>query len=388
MKIETLLTTAGRNPAKHEGTVNPPVYNASTIIYPNLTEFKKRGERRYHGISYGTHGTPTSLALARAVSDLEKGHASVVTSTGLSAITISLLALVEQGDHILVTDSVYGPTRSFCDTLLKNFGVETIYYDPRIGKNIVDLLETNTRLVFTESPGSLTFEMQDITAISEAAHRMGTLVIMDNTWATPLFFRPLEYGVDISIQAGTKYLGGHSDLVLGLVTTRDEKLFRRIKDTALGLGDVAAPDVCSLALRGMRTMGLRLNRQFETGLYLATWLEKQSQVKRVLYPALPSNPGNDLWRRLYKGASGLFGVVLQTESEKAVVHMIDGFQYFKIGASWGGYESLVFPVGSSLVRSAVPWNEKGYLVRFHVGLEDPDDLLSDFSQGLKRINKV
>ena len=310
----------------------------------------------------------------------------MAVSTGLAAITMALAAFVKAGDHILVTDSVYGPTRRYCDTILGRFGVATTYYDPHIGREIDGLMQPDTRVVFTESPGSLSFEVQDIPAIAEVAHQHNAIVLTDNTWGTPLFFKPFAHGVDVSIQAGTKYIGGHSDLVIGLITARSEELFRRIKDTANAFGDVAGPDVCYLALRGLRTMGVRLRHHQETGLKIARWMQARPEVKRVMYPPLPEDPGHRIWRRDFTGACSLFGVVFQTTSEKAIARMVDEYRFFKLGASWGGFESLVIPANVKAGRTAAPWTEPGYVLRYHAGLEDPEDLLEDLESGFDRLN--
>ena len=271
MKDETRLVHAGRDPQRDGGIVNPPVSRASTVLYPTLEAFAKRGEgnAKYRGVRYGAYGTANTLALADAVAELEGGAGAVVTSTGLSAVTLSLTALVGQGDHVLMTDSAYGPTRAFCDEVLTRFGVETTYYDPLIGADIAGLMRCNTRVVFTESPGSLTFEVQDVPAIAEAARQHGALVLLDNTWAAGLFFKPFNHGVDVSIQAATKYMAGHSDAVIGIITARTEELFRRIKDTTMAFGDIAAPDTSYLALRGLRSMAARLRQQEAAGLQVA-----------------------------------------------------------------------------------------------------------------------
>jgi cystathionine beta-lyase len=390
MKDDTLMVHAARDSERHSHvhTVNPPVYHASTILSPTLEAFKHRGDgdARYDAVRYGAYGVPTTFALADAVSSLEGGQGTVITATGLAAVTLAITAFVRQGDHILMTDSVYGPTRNFCNTVLKRFGVSTTYYDPLIAAGIDALIQPNTRLIFTESPGSLTFEVQDIPAIVAAAHRREVLVLMDNTWATPLFFKPFAHGVDISIQAGTKYIGGHSDLVIGMITARTAALYRQVKDTTMAIGDMAGPDDCYLALRGLRSMGARLARQQDAGLKVAQWLRTRPEVKRVLHPALPGTPGHDLWQRDFSGACSLFGVILHTTSEPAVAQMIDGYRYFKIGASWGGYESLVVPTYPAELRTVVPWTETGFVLRYHIGLEDPDDLIDDLAAGFKRLS--
>lgn len=387
MKDDTLLVHQGKDPFRHDGIVNLPVYRASTVLYPTMASFNNRaaGDRKYRGVRYGAYGTPTTFALADAVAALEDGAGGVVTSSGLSAVTLAITAFVGAGDHILVTDSVYSPTRDYCDTVLKRFGVTTTYYDPLVGAGVADLIRPETRLIFCESPGSLTFEVQDIPAIGEAARRRGIPVLLDNTWATPLFFKPFAHGVDVSIHAGTKYIAGHSDLVIGIIVARTEALFRNIKDTAFAFGDIAGPDDCYLALRGLRSMGARLRQHQQSGFKIARWLQQRPEVKRVMCPALPEDPGHALWRRDFTGASSLFGVVLHTEDADAVARMVEGYRCFKIGASWGGYESLVLPASPKRVRTAVPWTETGYVLRYHVGLEDPDDLVDDLAAGFARL---
>ena len=387
MKDDTKMVHSGRNPEQNFGIVNPPIYHASTILYPTLDAFKSRaeGDAKYRKVRYGAYGTPTTYTLADTIADLEGGQGGVVTSSGLAAATFAITAFVTQGDHILMVDSVYGPTRNFCDTVLTGFGIETTYYDPLIGDKIGDLIRPNTRVVFTESPGSLTFEMQDIPAISAEAHKNDAVVLMDNTWGTPLFFKPFEHGVDVSIQAGTKYIAGHSDLVIGIITARTESLFRKVKDATMSFGDIAGPDDCYQTLRGLRSMGARLRQQQVSGLKVARWMQERSEVKRMMYPPLPDDPGHAIWKRDFTGACSLFGVVLNTVSEKAVARMLDDYRFFKIGASWGGYESLVIPADPTKARTAVPWTEKGYVLRYHVGLEHTDDLIADLKDGFDRL---
>lgn len=388
MKDDSKMVLSGRSPEHHQGVVNMPVYRASTILYPTIEAFHRRyaGDRKYRAVRYGATGTPTTFALADAVCELEGGTGTAVVSSGLAAVTFGLTAFLKQGDHLLMTDSVYEPTRRFCDGVLSRFGVETTYYDPLIGQNIGRLFQPNTRIVFVESPGSLTFEVQDIPAISAVSHDRGILVVMDNTWATPLYFKPFSKGADISIQAGTKYIAGHSDLVIGMITARTESLFRKVKDTVMAFGEIAGPDDCYLALRGLRSMGARLHRQADAGLKIARFLQARAEVKKVLYPPLPEDPGHGIWQRDFTGASSLMGVVLHTADERAVAAMVDRYRFFKIGASWGGFESLVIPACPATVRTAVPWTETGYVLRYHIGLEDPDDLLQDLAAGFDRLN--
>ena len=390
MKDETRLVHAGRNPQRDGGIVNPPVSRASTVLYPTLEAFAQRnaGDAKYRAVRYGAYGTANTLALADAVAELEGGAGAVVTSTGLSAVTLALTALLDQDAHVLMTDSAYGPTRAFCDEVLTRFGVETTYYDPLIGADITELMRPNTRVVFTESPGSLTFEVQDVPAIAEAAHRHGALVLLDNTWAAGLFFKPFDHGVDVSIQAATKYIAGHSDAVIGIITARTEKLFRRVKDTTMAFGDVAAPDTSYLALRGLRSMAARLRQQEAAGLQVAKWLQGRPEVKRVLYPALAGDPGHVIWKRDFTGACSLLSVVLHTDDEAAVARMVDDYRYFKIGASWGGFESLVIPAYPAQLRTTAPWTESGFVLRYHVGLEAPEDLIADLEEGFERLRQV
>jgi cystathionine beta-lyase len=385
MEPETRLVHAGRDPGQHHGTVSPPVCRASTIVYPTLAEFEGRRARRYTSYAYGAHGTPTTVALAEALAELSGGARTVVTSSGLSAVTQALAAFLRQGDHLLVADSVYEPTREFCSTVLARFGVEVEYYDPLVGDGLARLVRPATRVVYCESPGSLTFEVQDVPALARAAHAAGALVLLDNTWATPLHFRAFEHGVDVEIQAGTKYLAGHSDLLIGVITTRDEPLYRTVRDGSIAFGDCAAPDVCYETLRGLRTLGVRLRRHAASAQRLAEWLARRPEVARVLYPPLPDDPGHPLWKRDFTGAASLFGVLLHPVPGPALAAMVDGLRLFKIGASFGGFESLVIPAHPPAERAARPWRAPGPLLRLHVGLEAVEDLIADLDDGFARL---
>ena len=387
MKDETKLVAAGRGTVEPEGTVNLPVYRASTILSPDIESYLRRFDdgRAYHAITYGANGTHNARALAEAVTALEGGCSTVVTASGLSAITMALCAFSSAGDHVLVTDSVYGPTRRFCHEVLARYGVETTFYDPALGADIGRHFRDNTRLVFLEAPGSLTFEMQDVPAIAGVARAAGILTAMDNTWATPLFFKPLSHGIDISIQAGTKYFAGHSDLIIGLITVAEESLHHCLADTVMAFGEISGPDDCYLALRGLRTLSVRIQRQARSALSVAAWLSEQPGVRRVLYPPLPRDPGHALWRRDFEGAASLFGVVLETTDLAAVARMVDHLALFRIGSSWGGYESLVSLCEMALPRDVVPWTETPFIMRLHIGLEDPDDLIADLDAGLRRL---
>ncbi|HEY2757897.1 MAG TPA: cystathionine beta-lyase [Pseudolabrys sp.] len=374
---ETRLVVSGRDPQAYHGYVNPPVYHASTMLYPTA-EDQVAHRARY---SYGRRGTPTSEALEAALTDLEGEACAGVAllPSGLAAISTALFAVAGAGDHILVTDSVYRPTRTFCDTIFKRMGVETTYYDPLIGAGIETLFKPNTRAVFTEAPGSQSFEMQDIPVIAKIAHDKGALVLTDNTWGTPLYFRPLEKGVDLSVQAGTKYIGGHSDIMFGCVSA-NAKTLARLKDTVYGLGLCVGPDDIYLALRGLRTLGVRLARHYHSGVRVARWLEQRPEVLRVMHPALESDPGHTIWKRDFAGACGLFSIVLKPCDMRAVYAFMNELQLFGMGYSWGGFESLVIAFDCAEYRSATPWAPGGPTLRFHIGLEEPDDLIADLEQ--------
>lgn len=384
MKDDTILVTAGRDPESNHGVVNPPVYRASTILYPDVATLE--APRKLRGVYYGRGGVPTTFDLEDAVAALEGGHGAVVSGSGKTVINQALTTFLKAGDHLLMVDSTYGPTRQFCDRVLARFGVETTYYDPLIGAEIEAMIRPNTRIVYTESPGSHTFEVQDVPAIAEIAHRHGAIVMLDNTWASPLYFKAFDHGVDVSLHAATKYIGGHSDIMMGIAVAA-EPVYERLRLGMQDLGCYASPDDCYLAQRGLRSMSVRLERHQKNGLALTEWLEGRPEVSRVLYPALPSDPGHRLWKRDFKGASGLFGVVLNACSKAAVTAMLDGMTLFGMGHSWGGYESLMIPSHAEHNRTATTWNPEGPCLRIHAGLEDPDDLIEDLDAGLKRLRQ-
>ena len=383
MKKDTLLVAAGRDPHANHGIVNPPVYHASTIVHPTVAALEEAERTPFEGTRYGRRGTPTTFALEEAVAALEGGYRAIAVPSGLSAITSTLIAFLRAGDHLLMVDTVYMPTRRFCDTVLAGFGVETTYYDPMT--DIAPLIRPNTKLVFMESPGSLTFEVQDIPAAAAAARAAGALSVIDNTYGAGLLFRPFEHGVDVSVQAATKYIVGHSDVMLGLITTTREAFIRVRRATAL-LGTSAGPDDCYLALRGLRTLSVRLARHQETALTIARWLEGRAEVARVLHPALPSCPGHEVWKRDFSGSNGLLSMVLEDASKAAVTAMLDGMELFAMGYSWGGYESLIIPFDPKTARTATSWPDTGPCIRLHCGLEDPDDLIEDLEKGFARLN--
>src|SRR5829696_5206088 len=351
LKDATRLVTAGRVPSEQYGFVNTPIYRGSTVLYPNVEKFLKR-DARY---TYGTKGTPTTNSLETAWSEISGAAGTVLVPSGLAAISIALLSCLKAGDHLLVPDSVYRPTRNFCDTILNRFGVETTYYDPLVGAEIASLFRPNTRAVFTEAPGSLSFEMQDIPAIAAAAHTRDIIVLMDNTWATPLFFPPHARGVDLAIEAGTKYCSGSSDLLLGMVSA-NERCWKDLRATFDSTAFCAGPEDVFLALRGLRTMKVRLMHHQQSALAVARWFAARPEVARVLHPALESDPGHALWKRDFTGASGLFSVVLKPMPDKAAHAFIDALTLFGIGASWGGFESLVIPFDCAAFRTATSWN--------------------------------
>jgi cystathionine beta-lyase len=381
--MDTLLAHLGGDPADRQGAVNPPVYRASTFLFETASEWDASREhaRRFDIIRYGQLATPTTVALEEAIAAIEGGYRAMLVPSGLAAVTVALQALVWSGDHILVADTVYPPTRIFCDGTLRRFGVEVTYYDPLIGEEIGALCRENTRLVFLESPGSMTFEIQDVPAIARAAHARNVHVLLDNSWATPLYFPAMEHGVDVSILAATKYIGGHSDVMMGTITTT-EPLYERIRTAVAESGFCVSSDDAYLALRGLRTLALRLERHQRNALHVAEWLTQQPEVVRVTYPALASAPGHALWKRDFRGASGLFGVELRPVPKRAVDAMLNALELFGMGASFGGFESLAIPMDPRPYRSVTRWTHDGPLMRLHVGLEDPDDLVADLERGL------
>lgn len=378
-KTETRVTALGRMSDAHFGVVNTPVYRASTILYPNLAALKANKQP----YTYGRRGTPTIRSFEDAIGALEGAARTVTVPSGLNANALAILSVCGAGDHMLMVDRAYEPTKSFCDHTLKRMGVETTYYAPTA--DITPLLKPNTKAVFCESPGSLTFEVQDIPAIVRAARAHGASVLMDNTWATPVFFQPLAHGVDLSIQAATKYIGGHADVMLGYVAANDSHA-ARLHETHGNLGLYASGDDCYLGLRGLRTLPVRLARHQETGLTLARWLAARPEVSRVLHPALESDPGHALWQRDFTGACGLFGLILKPASEAAVAAFVDGLRHFGIGYSWGGFESLIVP--AHIRRSAGRFEAEGPVLRLHAGLEDAGDLIADLEKGLDRLRET
>jgi cysteine-S-conjugate beta-lyase len=380
----TRLSHLGRDPQKQFGYVNPPVVRGSTWLAPTFAAYDANVANQTGEFSYARICNPTSLAFEDAVAALEGGFKGIVAPSGLSAITTAIMAFVKAGAHVLVVDSVYFPTRRFLDGLTQRFGITVTYFDPAIGADIAPLIRPETAFVYLEAPGSITFEMPDVPAIAAAARARGVPVLHDSTWGTPLYFRSFAHGVDVSLHAATKYLVGHSDAMLGVIVC-NEATYPAVKASAVGLGVCASPDDVFLGLRGLRTLGVRLERHWRNGVELATWLEGRPEVARVLHPALPSHPGHAIWKRDFLGACGLFGVVLRPVPPRAVEAMSEGFVHFGIGASWGGYESLILTSNPRRIRTAVPWADSGPVLRIHAGLEDIEDLKADLAAGFDRL---
>jgi cystathionine beta-lyase len=383
LKAETALVTAGRDTKAQRGFVNPPVVHGSTVLYPTAEDLHAHRAE----FQYGRHGTPTTKALQEAMMALEGPQCAGVglVPSGLSAISTTLLSVLKAGDHLLVSDNIYRPSRNFCNGLLARYGVETTYFDPLIGAGVAQFFKSNTAAVLVEAPGSQTFEMADIRSIADVAHGRGALVIDDNTWATPLYRRSLEQGVDISMQAATKYIGGHSDIMFGTISA-NEKTWPMVVETIRELGVCAGPDDVFLALRGLRTLSVRLAQHQRSGLEMARWLAARPEVLRVLHPALESDPGHAIWRRDFSGASGLFSVVLKPASQKAVDALLDTVKLFGMGYSWGGFESLVIPFDCDGYRTATKWAPGGPALRLHIGLENVEDLKADLERGFAAFN--
>jgi cystathionine beta-lyase len=389
MKLGSRLAQRGRTARSQPGTVNLPVARASTVTFESVAhmeEVQRRFDADEPVATYGMLNMPLRIAFEELMVELEGGHRAVTLPSGLAANAVAIMACVQAGEHMLVTDSVYAPVRRFCMRTLARSGVETTFYDPLAGARIAELIRPNTRVVYVESPGSHTFEMQDIPAIAQAAHARGAAVIHDNAWATGVFYRSFDHGADIVVQPGTKYPAGHSDVIIGSVIA-NEKYWPRVRDVSRDLGQMASPDDVFLAMRGMRTLAVRLERHQASALRVARWLQRHDAIARVLYPALEDDPGHAIWKRDYLGASGLFGVELEPCSESQLAAFIDSLQLFALGYSWGGFESLVVPQNIHKARTVRPWSG-GPLIRLHIGLEEPDDLCADLEQGLARLRSA
>jgi cystathionine beta-lyase len=387
--LATRLSHAGRAGTKAHGFVNLPLHRGSTVLYESMAQRRDFMRRRFEqALTYGLNGSATHHALEDVVAEVEGGTRCQIVGTGLAACTTPLLAYLGAGDHCLVPDSVYGPVRTFCDTMLRRLGVGTTYYAPEASADeLAPLIRPETKLLYLESPGSHSFEVQDVPALASMAHARGLAVLMDNTWGIHAF-QPFAHGVDVSIQALTKYAVGHSDVLLGSITTREDAHWKIVRDAALVLGQYASPDDCWLTLRGMRTMAVRLERQMASGLEVAAWFAERPEVARVLHPALPGAPGHELWKRDFSGAASLFGVEFRPEVSVAATHrLVDALELFGIGASWGGYESLALPTTGIITRTA-GGGVAGPMVRFHIGLEDPADLIADLEAGFRLLGET
>lgn len=391
----TRIVHAGRHPEQQGWMVNPPIYQTSTIVFPKLKDllYAERGYSNNdlvqpYELKYGRYGTQTNFALEQAIAEIEGGYNTFVTASGAASINTALVAFLKQGDHMLLVDNVYSPTRGFADKFLKKFGIETTYYDPKIGGNIEKLIKKNTKVIFMESPGSLSFELQDVGAICKVAKKHGVVTILDNSWASGIYFKPLDHGVDISVMALTKYINGHSDMMMGAITIQ-EKHFRVMYESFRYMAATAAPFVSYMVQRGLRTAKIRMDHCFKSALEIAKWLEQRPEVSKVLYPALPSSEDYKLWKRDFTGAAGLFSIILDRKySNEALARMVDKLQYYGMGYSWGGYESLILPFDAAGVRTINKWAYKDKTcLRINVGLEDVEDLKNDLEDGFKRLRK-
>jgi cystathionine beta-lyase len=380
----TKLTHSGNRPFDNHGVVNPPVYHASTILYPTVADLLMKEQAPFDHVTYGRTGTPTTFAFEEAVAALEEADRAIAMPSGLAAIVGSLFSFLKAGDHLLMTDTTYAPTRKFCENQLAKLNITTTYYDPMIGAGIADLIQANTRVIYLESPGSHTFEVQDVPAMAEVARKRNCVTMIDNTWASPLLFKPLNFGVDLSIHAATKYIVGHSDVMMGVVSMRNAH-WKTVKTQVHAMGYSVGPDDVYMALRGLRTLSARMAQHEKSAIKIAEWLQRRPEVARVLHPAFPGTPGHEFFKRDFKGSSGLFSVILKPCSQQQLAAMLDGLQLFSMGYSWGGYESLIVPSNIEKSRSVKPWKTDGPMLRIHAGLEDPDDLIADLEAGFGRL---
>ena len=383
IKKDTKLVLTGRKPFDNHGIVNPPIYRTSTVLFKNTKELGKAITNRFNQTYYGRYGTPTTFALEEGIAEIENGYRTIATSSGMSSISITLLSFLSKDDHCLISDCTYFPTKKFAVKILSKFGVKVEFYDPTNIDSLKKRINRKTKLIFMESPASLTFEIEDISEITKIAKKRKIITVMDNSWATPYYFLPINHGIDVSILAATKYISGHADTMLGLITVKNEKLFLKIKDNAVSLGDCPGPQECYLSLRGLRTLSARLENHRSSALKIARLLENNDKVSKVLHPALPKNDNYNLWCKYFTGSTGLFSFILKEQSKNKVYKMIDKLELFKLGFSWGGYESLILPVFPKNERKIAKWNEKGILLRIHVGLEDVDDLIEDLFKSFK-----
>lgn len=389
MKKETAIVSVGRDKKWTKGVINPPVFRASTMVFDTIEEMRFATKNRANGeMFYGRRGGPTHFAFQAAIAELEGGVGTALYPSGSAAISAALLSFLKAGDHLLMVDSVYEPTRDLCNKLLAGFGIETTYYDPMIGADISSLIKPNTKVLFLESPGSITMEVQDVPTLCEVAHQHGLTVMLDNTWASPINSRPFEMGVDISIQAATKYIVGHSDVMMGTATA-NEKHWDQLRENSYLMGQCTSPDDVYLASRGLRTLGVRMAQHEQNALKVANWLATRPEVDHIRHPAFESCPGHEFFKRDFDGANGLFSFVLKQGNIKSVTAFVENMAHFKMGFSWGGYESLILGVfGIDKLRTATTWDSSKPLIRLHVGLENPDDLIADLDAAFERFNQV
>lgn len=389
MKKSTKIVNAGRSKKWTGNVVNPPVERASTVVFDSIKEMKHATANRGNQVLfYGRRGTSTSFAFSDAMTELEGGAGCALYPSGTAAITNAILAFVETGDHILMVDTAYEPTRDFCDKTLKRLGVSTTYYDPMIGEGISELIQDNTKILFLESPGSITMEVQDVPTLARVAKEQGIVVMLDNTWASPINFQPFEFGVDVSIQAATKYVVGHSDVMLGTATASKE-FWPQLRENSYLMGQCTSPDDLYLAMRGIRTLGVRLKQHQENALKVAKYIAGRNDVETVLHPAFESCPGHEFFKRDFLGSNGLFSFVFKAGNQKALNAFLEGFSHFKMGYSWGGFESLVIGVNNVQgLRTATKWPYTAPLVRLHIGLEDVDDLIEDLEKAFNRFHQA
>jgi len=376
-KNDTKNIIAGKRKKLSNGFVNSPIYKGSTVLFNTVEEMQsKMKKKNSQTLFYGRFGSPATFEFENAIADIDESYTAVATASGTAAIVASLLAVLKTGDHILMTDSAYGVSRNLTKKLLNNMGITTTFYNPNLTNKIKELITNKTKLIFMESPGSLTFEIQNISMIVDIAKKYNLITVIDNTWATSLYLKPMNYGVDISIQSATKYIVGHSDAMLGVITT-NKKYAKQIRESAHNLGSCPGPEDIYLGIRGLKTLSIRLKKHQENAMKIIEWLLRQREVNRVLYPALPENPGYKIWKKDFKGASGLFGVVLENTRKDLIYKMLNNLKLFNMGYSWGGYESLILPVNPEKIRDTYKWNHMDLTLRIHAGLEDPDDLIND-----------
>lgn len=387
MKKETQIVSVGRDKKWSKGVVNPPVFRASTMLFETMEEMAFASKNRANGeMFYGRRGGPTHFAFQAAIAELEGGAGCALYPSGSAAISGSLLSFLKAGDHLLMVDTVYEPTRALCDGLLAGFGIETSYYDPLVGEAIADLIQPNTKVLFLESPGSITMEIQDVPTLSRIAHQHDLVVMLDNTWASPINSSPFDMGVDISIQAATKYIVGHSDVMMGTATA-NQLHWEQLRENSYQMGLCTSPDDVYLASRGLRTLGVRMAQHEKNGLKVAQWLANRPEVDHMRHPAFATCPGHQFFERDFSASNGLFSFVLKEGNKKSLTAFVENMKYFKMGFSWGGYESLILSVsGIDKLRTATKWDSSKPLIRLHVGLENPDDLIADLEAGFARFN--